>query len=136
MLKNASAMMHSLAEQLNVAQEENKSLRMQLEAEKAASAGRVTLEKVACSKEKVDLLVSTLVSHHMLEKENMGKVASALRNDPDAILDVAVKAIKLSEWPDERGRGIKSAAYGSDHDPDEAGKAVWDRMLGANEATY
>lgn len=136
MLKNASDMMHSLATQLNEAQEENKSLRMQLEAEKAASAGRVTLEKVACSQEKVDLLVSTLVSHHMLDKEHMSKVAAALRANPDNILDVAVKAIKLSEWPEERGRGIKSASNNFAADTDEAGHVAWDRMLGMNEATY
>lgn len=135
MLKSASEMMRGLAQKLDEAQRENSTLRTQLAAVKAASAGQVTIEKVACSKEKVEAFVDTLVSHHLLDEVDREKMASSFLADPDSVLDQATEAIRLSEWPDEQGHGIKSASR-EPISPDQAGHAVWDRMLGKCEANY
>lgn len=144
MLKSASAMMRALAEQLDACQTENNALReengrlaREAEIAKAAAAGNVTLDKVACSKGLVTEFVDSMVSHHLLDGSAREKVASAIMESPDMALQVAMKAIKLSEWPEEPGHGIhKGASSAGSDDPYCARGEVWDRHFRQLDANY
>lgn len=144
MLKSASAMMRALTERLDACQAENNALReengrlaKEIAIAKAAAAGSVTLDKVACSRGVVAEFVDSMVSHHLLDDSAREKVASAILESPDTALQMAMKAIKLSEWPEEPGHGInKGAASAGSVDPDDAGGEVWDRHFRQLDANY
>lgn len=111
MLKAASNMMHALVDQTKNLQEENKKLYQEIELIKASSEDKVILEKVASvSEEDAVNFSSLLVSHSILDQNDLYKCAKACMEDPNSIIKIAIHALKSSELPAETGRGIKSAS--------------------------
>ncbi len=116
MLKSASAMMRSLVGCLDEVQQENDRLETELARVKAASAGRVELEKVATlTNSKVDEFVTLLADHAFLPSQgDREKYAAACRQNPNVALDIAMQAIRLSEGPVSEGAGYSKSASGKE----------------------
>lgn len=135
MLKCASDTLHELVDHISELQDENNNLRVELEAVKQASAGKVTLQKVASAQpDKVNEFVTNLINHSILPESDREKCATALLENPNNILDIANEAIKASELPLETGYGTKQASFGEDTTsaPDD----VWAQALQSYEANY
>lgn len=116
MLKSASDMMRSLVGCLDEAQQENSRLETELARVKAASAGRVELEKVATlTNNKVEEFVNLLADHAFLPSQgDREKYAAACRQNPNVALDIAMQAIRLSEGPVSEGASYTKSANGPD----------------------
>lgn len=135
MLKCASDTMHELVDHISDLQDENNSLRVELEAVKQANAGKVTLQKVASAQpDKVDELVTNLINHCLLPESEREKCATALLENPNNILDIANQALKASELPLETGYGTKQAS--SQEDTTSDSNAVWMKTLASYESNY
>lgn len=133
MLKVASDSLEALVNQVEALQNENTQLRTELEAVKAASAEKITLEKVAS--DKVATLVSELVSHSILPDTEREKTAAAqaMMENPNNIIDICLQAVKSSELPQETGRGVKSASVEANS---KSADELWKNYFDSNEATY
>lgn len=121
MLKSASTMMRSLVDCLDEAQTENSQLRIELDRVKAAAAGKVELEKVArLSDNKINEFVGMLVDRSLIPNaSDQEKYAAACRNNPDAALEFAMQALRLTQSPYSEGKGATKSANGpsgNDHD--------------------
>lgn len=135
MLKVASETLHKFVDQIEALQDENNTLRVELEAVKKASADKVTLQKVASAQpDKVNELVDNLVNHCLIPERDREKCATALMENPNNILDIANQALKASELPLETGYGIKQAS--TEEDPISASNDTWLRTLRSYEANY
>lgn len=112
MLKVASDIMHGLAEFTEQQQGEIDNLRQELNLAKAAAADKISLEKVAkksISKDAADQFVTFLEDHDIIPGNDREKYAAAICDNAEFALQIAAKAIKLSEPPVSEGFGIKTA---------------------------
>lgn len=86
--------------------------------------GQLELRKVASfSPDLINQTVKKLVDHNFLAPENQEKIASRLRDDPEAIFDVLGRMIEIHESPTPSiGAGVKRAAeenkQSQDSDPE------------------
>lgn len=122
LLKSAAATMRAMNEVLKEASAENKALTEEIARMKKAAveeaAHKVVLEKVAApvaSEAKVNALVSVLVNHAIIREGDREKFATACRENPDNILDIATHALKLSESPVPQGSGCFGEKTATSH---------------------
>lgn len=129
MLKSASGMMRSLVGCLDQAQTENEALRTELDRVKAASAGRVELEKVATlSPNKINEFVGMLVDRALIPNpSDQEKYAAACRKSPDVALEFAMQALRLSEGPFSEGAGSTKSASGTTGSKDDM--SAWSGLM-------
>lgn len=129
MLKSASGMMRSLVGCLDQAQMENEALRVELDRVKAASAGRVELEKVASlSPSKVNEFVGMLVDRSLIPNpSDQEKYAAACRKSPDTALEFAMQALRLTESPHSEGAGSTKSASGPAGEREDL--AAWSGLM-------
>lgn len=112
-------MMRTLAGELGNAQQENEKLEAELAQAKAAAANKIELSKVASvdiSDTDLRVFLDTLVDHSMLSTNQLDKAAAALKQNPNEILKLATKAIKVSESPAPQGQGYQSKSASSEAD--------------------
>lgn len=147
LLKSAANTMRALNEVLKMASDENKQLTAEVNRLKAATAGqpsKVILEKVANhpSESKIDDFVSTLINHAIVREADREKFATACRENPDNLLDIATHALKLSESPVPQGSGYygEKAAAKSKLTPDQETKRslerearIWEKVKAIGE---
>lgn len=109
LMKAASRMMWALTEELASAQAANDELQKQAARYKAAATGRIELEKVASpvavDRAKVNEFIDTLVDHAIIDEQHREKFAAACLANTEAMLDVAIQAIRASESPASQGAG-------------------------------
>lgn len=129
MLKSASDMMRSLVECLDQAQQENQNLQVELDRVKAASAGRVELEKVASlSNSKINEFVGMLADLSLIPNpSDQEKYAAACRKDPDTALEFAMQALRLAESPFSEGSGSVKKATGPSNSKDDM--SAWSGLM-------
>lgn len=133
MLKGASLTLHEFVDHIAALQDENTTLRTELEAVKQASANKVTLQKVASAQpDKVNELVTTLINHSILPESEREKCAKALLENPNNILDIACEALKRTEAPVSTGYGTKQAACETTSTSDD----TWYNTLSDYEVNY
>lgn len=101
---------------------------------KQAASEKIILEKVAsqatASNERVANFVDTLIGLSIIPEHSREKYASAIKSSPDAALEIAIQALKLSESPVTQGRGIKSASGRSAADQDRLDEdALWSKAV-------
>lgn len=133
-LKAASETLHMFLDQIEALQNENKNLKVELQSIKSASEEKVTLQKVAASKEKIDQFVDLLINHSILPEQEREKCATVLSQSSDNIIDVAASAIKASEAPVESGYGIKAAS--DEASDDNESEMIWKQTLSSYEVNY
>ena len=112
MLKMASETFHGLRDYCEKVAAENESLKQQCASlkEAAANVEKVELQKVAsASQENVEAFVDMLVDRSIIKAADREKYA-ACAVDPDAMLKIAMNAIRLSDAPARQGNGVKSAS--------------------------
>lgn len=110
MLKMASETFHGLKDYCEKVAAENESLKQQCASlkEAAAKVEKVELQKVAsASQENVEAFVDMLVDRSIIKAADREKYA-ACAVDPDAMLKIAMNAIRLSDTPAQQGKGVKS----------------------------
>lgn len=135
MLKMASDTFHGLKEYCEKVAAENEELKQQCASlkEAAAKLEKVELQKVAsASQEHVDAFVDMLIDRSMIKATDREKFA-ACASDPDAMLKIAMNAIRLSDTPAHQGTGVKSAASESKKGESEETEA-W--LRAANGGTW
>lgn len=121
MLKMASETFHGLKDYCEKVAAENESLKQQCASlkEAAAKVEKVELQKVAsASQENVEAFVDMLVDRSIIKAADREKYA-ACAVDPDAMLKIAMNAIRLSDTPTRQGKGVKSASNGNVTESDE-----------------
>ena len=121
MLKMASETFHGLKDYCEKVAAENESLKQQCASlkEAAAKVEKVELQKVAsASQENVEAFVDMLVDRSIIKAADREKYA-ACAVDPDAMLKIAMNAIRLSDTPARQGKGVKSASNGNVTESDE-----------------
>ena len=121
MLKMASETFHGLKDYCEKVAAENEYLKQQCASlkEAAAKADKVELQKVAsASQENVEAFVDMLVDRSIIKTTDREKYA-ACAADPNAILKIAMNAIRLSDTPARQGKGVKSASNGNVTESDE-----------------
>jgi hypothetical protein len=112
MLKMASETFHGLKDYCEKVAAENEYLKQQCASlkEAAAKVDKVELQKVAsASQENVEAFVDMLVDRSIIKATDREKYA-ACAVDPDAMLKIAMNAIRLSDTPARQGKGVKSAS--------------------------
>lgn len=112
MLKMASETFHGLKDYCEKVAAENEYLKQQCASlkEAAAKVDKVELQKVAsASQENVEAFVDMLVDRSIIKAADREKYA-ACAVDPDAMLKIAMNAIRLSDTPARQGKGVKSAS--------------------------
>lgn len=124
MLKMASETFHGLKDYCEKVAAENEDLKQQCASlkEAAANVEKVELQKVAsASQENVEAFVDMLVDRSIIKASDREKYA-ACAVDPDAMLKIAMNAIRLSDTPVRQGKSVKSASNGNvtESDEDEA----------------
>lgn len=121
MLKMASETFHGLKDYCEKVAAENEYLKQQCASlkEAAAKVDKVELQKVAsASQENVEAFVDMLVDRSIIKAADREKYA-ACAVDPDAMLKIAMNAIRLSDTPARQGKGVKSASNGNVTESDE-----------------
>lgn len=111
MLKMASDTFHGLQEYCEKVAAENEELKKQCASlkEAAAKLEKVELQKVAsASQDTVEAFVDMLVDRSIINPADREKYA-ACAVDQDAMLKIAMNAIRFSEAPIQQGSGVKSA---------------------------
>lgn len=111
--KAAADMCSGLIEVVEEQNAELATMERDLAIAKAAAAGKVELEKVASSgtsEEWANKLAQTLAAYDMIPAGDVEKYANYCMKDPDAAAKFAVKALQVSELPEQQGAGVKSAA--------------------------
>lgn len=129
MLKMASDTFHGLKDYCEKVAAENEDLKQQCASlkEAAAKVEKVELQKVAsASQENVEAFVDMLVDRSIIKAADREKYA-ACASDPDAMLKIAMNAIRLSDTPVQQGKGIKSAADSSNSTESDENEA-WLRV--------
>lgn len=121
MLKMASETFHGLKDYCEKVAAENESLKQQCASlkEAAAKVEKVELQKVAsASQENVEAFVDMLVDRSIIKAADREKYAACVV-DPDAMLKIAMNAIRLSDIPARQGKSVKSASNGNVTESDE-----------------
>lgn len=132
MLKMASDTFHGLKEYCEKVTAENEELKMQCASLKEAAAkfDKVELQKVAsASQETVDAFVDMLVDRSIINAADREKYA-ACAVDPDAMLKIAMNAIRLSDTPAQQGVSVKSATSVTKNDETQEENELWLRAAG------
>lgn len=133
MLKAASDVMLELTDAAEQQQGEIAQLQKELAIAKAASTDKVSLEKVAntaLSEKQADAFAAFLADRGIIPDGSQEKYASACKSSADMALDIAMKAIKLSEPPSSQGYGIKSANANSEDSSLSREKELWLECIG------
>lgn len=121
MLKMASETFHGLKDYCEKVTAENENLKQQCASlkEAAAKLDKVELQKVAsASQENVEAFVDMLVDRSIIKATDREKYA-ACAADPDAMLKIAMNAIRLSDTPVQQGKSVKNASNGTVAKSDE-----------------
>jgi hypothetical protein len=121
MLKMASETFHGLKDYCEKVTAENENLKQQCASlkEAAAKLDKVELQKVAsASQENVEAFVDMLVDRSIIKATDREKYA-ACAADPDAMLKIAMNAIRLSDTPVQQGKSVKNALNGTVAKSDE-----------------
>lgn len=128
MLKMASDTFHGLQEYCEKVAAENETLKQQCASLKEAAAAKVDkveLQKVAsASQETVDAFVDMLVDRSIIQAADREKYA-ACAVDPDAMLKIAMNAIRLSDAPAQQGVSVKNAANSNAKDESREEAEAW-----------
>lgn len=130
MLKMASDTFHGLKDYCEKVTAENETLKKQCASlkEAAAKLEKVELQKVAsASQDTVDAFVDMLVDRSIVKATDREKFAACAK-DPEAMLKIAMNAIRLSDVPSSQGVSVKSATSASSVESElDEENALWTR---------